>query len=97
MNNIMSNAEVEKSFSNSKITITDRQQTLISGVEKIFEASETKMLMRVAGSNMIMLGQQLSISKLDVDAGMLEVNGRVDELKYTEIKEKTNLIKKIFK
>ena len=97
MDNTKSNSGAEKNFANSKITIFDRQQIVISGVEKIYEASETKMLMRVAGSNMMMLGQQLNISKLDVDAGMLEVGGRVDELKYTDIKEKTNLIKKIFK
>jgi len=97
MDNSKSNSMAEKSFSNSKITINDRQQATISGVEKIFEASENKMLMKVSGSNMSILGEQLSISKLDVDAGMLELNGKVNEIKFVDGKEKVNLIKKIFR
>ena len=91
------NTATEKTFVNSKILISDRKQTSISGVEKIFEASETKMIMKVSGSNMAVLGEQLNISKLDVDAGTLELNGQINEIKFVDNKEKISLIKKIFK
>ena len=92
------NIKNEKLFSNSTIVIENRGILKITGVEKIFETNENKIVLKVCGSTLNILGLNLSVEKLDVNSGNLELIGKIDEIKYSDKNSnKTNLIKRIFK
>ncbi len=92
------NIKNEKLFSNSTIVIENRGILKITGVEKIFETNENKIVLKVCGSTLNILGLNLSVEKLDVNSGNLELIGKIDEIKYSDKNlNKTNLIKRIFK
>lgn len=87
----------EKSFSESQLTLVNRSNLTLTGVEKVFETNENKVQVRVSGSNLLINGEGLNIARLDVETGVIQINGLVNELKYTTGETKTNLFKKIFK
>ena len=86
-----------KSFTDSEINLKNRSFLTLTGVEKVFETNENKIQIKVAGSNLVVFGSGLSVEKLDVTSGILEVSGQINELKYLESLNKTNFFKKIFK
>ena len=92
------NKDDTKTFSESLLTLENRKLLKLTGVEKIFETNENKLQLKVAGSNLFIFGLSLSVEKLDVNSGILEISGEINELKYSEQNlSKTNFIKKIFK
>ena len=92
------NKDDTKTFSESLLTLENRKLLKLTGVEKIFETNENKLQLKVAGSNLFIFGLSLSVEKLDVNSGILEISGEINELKYSEQNlSKKNFIKKIFK
>lgn len=87
----------EKTFSESQVNLLNRSTLSISGVEKVYETNESKVQIKVAGSNLQMLGEGLNIEKLDVEQGLIQINGLINELKYSTGEVKGGLFKKIFK
>lgn len=98
MNNLEGeNKKQEKKFDNSQLTLLNRKILSLTGVEKIYESSNNKIQLKVAGSNLLLTGDNLTISKLDVESGVLEIDGLLSEAKYTESFEKGNFFKRLFK
>lgn len=93
----MENNQPQKSFADSLITMQNRKNLSLTGVEKVYEASETKVQVKVAGSNLLIAGVGLTIIKIDVDAGLLDLVGTVNELKYIGTENKQNFFKRLFK
>ena len=90
--------EETKSFSNSLLTLDNRKYLKITGVEKIFETNENKICISVTGFVLNILGSALSIEKLDVESGCLEVSGIINEIKYSiKNTNKGSFFKRIFK
>lgn len=87
----------EKSFSESQVTLLNRQTLTITGVEKVYETNENKIQLKVSNSNLLINGEGLNISRLDVETGVVQINGIINELKYTTAESKGNIFKKIFK
>ena len=88
----------EKSFINNNLLLENRKLLKLTGVEKVFETNETKIQVKVSGNLLTILGSALSVEKLDVNSGILEISGEINELKFSNKPfEKTNFIKKIFK
>lgn len=86
-----------KTFTSSLLTLDNRKTLNLTGVEKVYGANETKVNLRVAGSQLCISGNSLSIDKLDVDSGSLTINGIVDEIKYSKARGNESLFKRIFK
>jgi len=87
----------EKNFTNSEIVIKNRSLINLTGVERIYESNETKIQLKVSGTNLQICGDKLNISKIDVEEGILSLEGIITELKYFEKPEKKNFFKKMFK
>ena len=87
----------EKTFAESKLTLLNRKILTLTGVEKVFETNENKVQVKVSGSNLLINGEGLNISRLDVETGLIEIEGLINDFKYTTRETKTNLFKKIFK
>lgn len=97
LENTDNNNAIEKKFVDSQVTLNNRKVLNVTGVEKVYETNETKIQLKVAGSNMLISGQTLNITRLDVEAGVVQVEGTINEIKYTSIAERGNLFKKLFK
>jgi sporulation protein YabP len=85
----------EKIFTDSEIVLKNRKSLTISGVEKVYEANETKIQMRVAGCDLLVVGETLSVDKLSVEDGTIEISGTVNDLKF--VSGKNSFLKRIFK
>ena len=88
---------VEKKFVDSQVTLNNRKVLNVTGVEKVYETNETKLQLKVAGTNLLITGETLNITRLDVEAGVVQVEGTINELKYTTATQKGGLFKKLFK
>lgn len=86
----------EKRFNNSKLTLENRKKLNLTGVEKAISSNEQNMIFMVNGSKVYISGQGLHIEKLDVESGMLELDGVVDCIKYSTGGNK-NMFKRLFK
>ena len=67
-----------------KITMEDRKRLSLTGVEEVGSFDEHEIAMRTSGGGLIIAGEDLSIGRLDVEAGNVEVRGRISELRYEE-------------
>lgn len=91
------NKTPEKTFQDSIVNMQNRNTLNITGVEKVFETTPKNVSLRVAGVNMCVNGDGLNIAKLDVETGVIEILGLVNEIKYSAIAGKENIFKKLFK
>lgn len=87
--------EKDKIFKDSKLELINRNTLNLSGVEKVYGANPSKIILKVCGSNMGVAGNNLTIDKLDTDAGNIMIVGQIDEIKYSA--EKKGILKRIFK
>ncbi len=89
--------EKSKTFKDSRFCMNNRNNLSLSGVEKVFGANENRVFLKAAGNNLIILGTSLSIEKLDIENGLLELVGTVDEIKYNKSRKSGSFLKRIFK
>ena len=91
------NKTPEKSFSESTVTMQNRRTINITGVEKVYETTLKGVQLKVSGSNMNISGDGLNISKLDVETGVIQIEGIINEIKYSSLQAKGNFLKRMFK
>ena len=91
------NKTPEKTFADSQVNMQNRRVLSITGVEKVYETSTRSVQLKVAGSNMCISGESLNISKLDVETGNIQIEGLVNEIKYSSSQNKESFLKKIFR
>ena len=81
----------------NKISLIDRKDLTISGIKKAVILSETSIALELENSLLQVSGKNMEVKKLDVESGLLVVDGQVDSIKFSSQKEKTGLFKRIFK
>ena len=88
-----------KKYENSDLVLRNRNNLSLTGLEQVFEVTQTRLQMMVAGSVLSVEGDNLSVTKLDVDSGVIEIMGDVNSLTYsTEVaKQQKGIFKKLFK
>lgn len=91
------NQKAEKTFNESQLVLKNRTNLTLSGVEKVYETNENKIQLKVSNSNFLITGENLNISRLDVESGNVSVEGKINELKYLSNESKGNIFKKLFK
>lgn len=85
----------DKKFTQSTLTLVDRKILSISGVENVKDVSSNLINLSAMGQNMSICGKNMEIVKLDVENGILKVEGIIDSIKYDAKKEK--FLKRFFK
>ena len=81
----------------NKISLIDRKDLTISGIKKAVILSETSIALELENSLLQVSGKNMEVKKLDVESGILVVDGQIDSIKFSSQKEKTGLFKRIFK
>jgi sporulation protein YabP len=69
-----------------RITITDRNCTSVEGVEHVSSFDEAEVVLDTKMGVLVLKGEGLHITQLNLDAGNLVVEGFVESVDYTEEK-----------
>lgn len=80
----------------TKITIDNMSKIVVSGITKVYSAVETNISFCLMNENIVVLGKNLHVTKLDLDCHILEFEGEVLSIKKESNKQSKNIIKRIF-
>lgn len=78
------------------LSMDDRKNLNINGVEKVDSFDETEVVMLTTGGNLIIRGSGLHMGKLDLDSGEASVHGLITELAYEEVAPSGSLWARLF-
>ncbi len=78
------------------LTLSDRNLLTIIGVDKVISVKTDLVQLSSNKGNIVISGQNIEVTKLDLDTHSLVLSGQFDSIKYLE-NNKTPLLKKIFK
>jgi|LGVF01.2.fsa_nt_gb sporulation protein YabP len=82
-----------------KLVLTGREELSMTGIEKVNSANENSISVSINGTKLVIDGKEMQVSKLDVNAGIIEVLGIINTIKYTNSGSKSakNFMGRIFK
>jgi sporulation protein YabP len=82
-----------------KLVLENREKLSITGIGRVYNANEKTISIEVNGTNLVIEGANMQVSKLDVQSGNMEIIGIINEIKYTNsgLKNAKNFIDRIFK
>ena len=66
------------------LRVEERRALSLSGVEDVESFDEREIVLRCAGSVLVVGGESLSVSRLSVESGDVTVQGRIDSLIYED-------------
>lgn len=82
----------------NSINIINQQYMKITGVEKVNSATLTSVVVKLSQKSLVITGSDLSVTLLDTEKGIVELNGNILSVKYSSgTKQKENFFKRIFK
>lgn len=67
-----------------KITMTNRQLCLITGVKDVLSFDVKEVLLETEQGMLAIKGEDLHVSRLSLDAGEVDVDGKVDSFTYSD-------------
>ncbi|GAA3655938.1 sporulation protein YabP [Asaccharospora irregularis] len=80
------------------ITLKDRSSLVISGVEHIYSFDDKKIELRTSLGDMVVQGEGLDMSKLNLDEKVVSVDGTINSIVYEKAKkQQESFFKKVFK
>lgn len=82
-------------LSKHKFHCDGRKFLSLCGVSKIESSNENQVICIVENYPLLITGKNLHVKKLDVEQGIVEIDGTIDMLKYQP--EKKNILKRLFK
>lgn len=68
-----------------KLSMTNRQVCEISGVKDVLSFDVREVLLETEQGMLTMKGDNLHVSRLSLEQGEVDVDGRIDSLVYSEI------------
>lgn len=78
------------------ISLSEREKMSVSGVLDVSGFDESIIILSTAQGELTVRGEGLHIDRIDLDTGRLEVQGRVQELRYDESAPKNSLWSRLF-
>lgn len=80
------------------ITLKERSNLVISGVEHIYSFNDNKVEVRTSAGEMVIEGENLDMSKLSIDDKMISISGTINSMVYAKAKKpQESFFKRIFK
>lgn len=93
----MENKELILNNKEQLIVLTNRKNITITGTNKIISLKPDLIQLDTVEGNLILIGNNLELIKLDNSSTKAEISGLIKELKFIESKNKEPLFRKIFK
>ena len=66
------------------ITLKDRSNLIISGIEHIYSFSDKKVEVRTCAGEMVIEGESLDMSKLSLDENIISIEGTINSIVYSK-------------
>lgn len=83
---------------NQNLTLKDRSSLVVSGVEHIYSFDDKKVELRTSLGDMIIQGEELDMSKLNLEEKVVSVDGTINSIVYDKPKkQQESFFKKVFK
>ena len=79
------------------LSMEGRSRLSVSGVEEVESFDEREIMMLTSCGSLIIRGEDLSISRLSVDVGDVNVEGTVTSLSYEEVAPGGSLWTRLFR
>lgn len=68
-----------------KITMTNRQIGLITGVKDVLSFDVKEVLLETEQGMLAIKGEDLHVSRLSLDSGEVDIDGKVDSFTYSDM------------
>lgn len=81
---------------NSKLVLINQNEICLTGVTKVVANTETNIALEINGKQANIDGTGLTVTKLDVQNGILEATGTINAIKFSHSKQKQNIFKRLF-
>ena len=78
------------------LSLEGREKLSITGVDDVSGFDEGLVVLRTGQGELSVRGRELHIERIDLDSGMLELHGHVQELSYDEPVEGRSLWSRLF-
>lgn len=80
------------------ISLQERSNLVISGVEHIYSFNDKKVEIRTSAGEMVIEGEELDMSKLNLEENLISIEGTINSIVYAKPKKpQENIFKKVFK
>ncbi len=79
-----------------QILLQNKKSLTMTGVTRVDSTNETGLSVMIGDTPLDIVGENMHISKLDVEKGIIELEGEINTIKYDK-KSKGNFVKRLFK
>ncbi len=69
-----------------RITLNNRGMGVITGVNAVISFDPNEVLLETEQGMLLIKGNELNVTKLTLDKGEVEIDGRVDSFTYSDMK-----------
>lgn len=80
----------ETGGSNHTLSLVSREQLQITGVVAVDSFDDEEVTLETDMGNLTIRGEELHIKQLDLERGRLEVEGYVNSLHYSQLRQRAN-------
>ncbi len=78
--------EETRNIKGQRITLNNRGNGVITGVHTVISFDPNEVLLETEQGMLLIKGKELNVTKLTLDKGEVEVDGRVDSFTYSDMK-----------
>lgn len=90
--------ENKMKFRNQNVIIEDREKMTVTGVEQVESFNDNTIILTTIKGGMTIKGENLNISKLNLEDGSVKIEGKINGVTYTARDMTTkNIMGKLFK
>lgn len=80
------------------ISLKDRSNLVISGVEHIYSFNDKKVEIKTSAGEMVIEGENLDMGKLNLEESIISIDGTINSIVYAKAKKsQESIFKKVFK
>ncbi|NLZ25282.1 MAG: sporulation protein YabP [Clostridiales bacterium] len=89
--------EKKPAFKIHNLKIENRKSFSMTGVKNVESFSDKNLIVEVNDERLIIEGEGINITNLDLESGSLAADGKINALKYASKKSAASFFKSIFK
>ena len=78
------------------VNIENRRKMSLNGVTDVYGFNENTVLLNTSLGQLAVQGEQLHIARIDLDVGILELEGTITELSYSDTSPVTSFWQRLF-
>lgn len=84
-------------MSANEIILKDRKLLSVTGVKDVNSFTEESVILTLETSSLVVRGENLHISKLDLESGEVDVDGKVNSLQYIKENQDKGFLKRLLR